>query len=184
MTQPSSRDTLLKAASLLFRQKGYAGVGLAEILAATDLPKGSLYYHFPGGKRELAEAATRWAAGRVVDAAERAFADADAFNEGAARLAEMLGQAIAREDYLAACPVLSILQSSRVEPALRAVALEIYQGWTDRIADHAARLGVQDPQQVARALLMQVQGAWVLAFAECSSAAFAELAGRLRTRAM
>ena len=37
MTQPSSRDTLLKTASLLFRQKGYAGVGLAEILAAADL---------------------------------------------------------------------------------------------------------------------------------------------------
>ncbi|WP_333696765.1 TetR/AcrR family transcriptional regulator, partial [Phaeobacter italicus] len=61
MSSNENRDKLIRTASRLFRSKGYDGVGLKEILAAADLPKGSLYYHFPGGKVELADAATRWA---------------------------------------------------------------------------------------------------------------------------
>ena len=53
MSDHNSRETLVRAASRLFRQKGYSGVGLTEILKEAGLPKGSLYYHFPGGKAEL-----------------------------------------------------------------------------------------------------------------------------------
>ena len=56
MSDPTSRDKLIRTASNLFRQKGYSGVGLSELLKEAGLPKGSLYYHFPGGKRQLAEA--------------------------------------------------------------------------------------------------------------------------------
>ncbi|MFN5881268.1 MAG: TetR/AcrR family transcriptional regulator, partial [Burkholderiales bacterium] len=36
------------------RTRGYHGVGLNELLAAAQAPKGVLYHHFPGGKAELA----------------------------------------------------------------------------------------------------------------------------------
>ncbi|MGD9864998.1 MAG: TetR family transcriptional regulator, partial [Pseudodonghicola sp.] len=65
MDDSSSRDRLIRAASGLFRRRGYAGVGVSEILTVAELPKGSLYHHFPGGKRELAEAATLWASGAI-----------------------------------------------------------------------------------------------------------------------
>lgn len=39
------------------QHKGLHGVGLSEILAVADTPKGGLYHHFPGGKTELAVAA-------------------------------------------------------------------------------------------------------------------------------
>lgn len=39
------------------RSKGYHGVGLSELLAKAQAPKGVLYHHFPGGKSELAVAA-------------------------------------------------------------------------------------------------------------------------------
>jgi AcrR family transcriptional regulator len=38
-----------------FRERGYEGASLAELSAATGLGKASLYHHFPGGKREMAE---------------------------------------------------------------------------------------------------------------------------------
>lgn len=38
-----------------FRDRGYEGASLAELSAATGLGKASLYHHFPGGKREMAE---------------------------------------------------------------------------------------------------------------------------------
>lgn len=50
----STRDRLLAVALLRFRQRGYHGVGINEILAEAQAPKGSLYHHFPGGKPQLA----------------------------------------------------------------------------------------------------------------------------------
>ena len=48
--EPTSRDRLVTAATRLFRQRGYDGTGLAEILSEAGVPKGSLYHHFPDGK--------------------------------------------------------------------------------------------------------------------------------------
>ena len=46
-------DTMIDA----MQRKGLHGVGLNELLAAADAPKGSLYHHFPNGKTELSVAA-------------------------------------------------------------------------------------------------------------------------------
>lgn len=51
------RGRILRAALRLFQQRGYHGVGLTEILAEANAPKGSLYHHFPQGKAQLAIAA-------------------------------------------------------------------------------------------------------------------------------
>lgn len=51
-----TRLRLISVATRLFQQRGYHAIGLAEILALSETPKGSLYHHFPGGKPELAMA--------------------------------------------------------------------------------------------------------------------------------
>lgn len=50
----STRDRIVKAATLLFQLKGYHATGLNEILRESNAPKGSLYYYFPDGKEQLA----------------------------------------------------------------------------------------------------------------------------------
>ena len=52
-----TRERILSAARHLFQQRGYYGVGTAEILAAAHAPKGSMYHHFPDGKEQIALAA-------------------------------------------------------------------------------------------------------------------------------
>src|SRR6188508_636933 len=49
-----SKRKTIDAAVKLFRRQGYNGTGLSEILAAGGAPRGSLYFHFPGGKDEIA----------------------------------------------------------------------------------------------------------------------------------
>ncbi|MES1199836.1 MAG: helix-turn-helix domain-containing protein, partial [Pseudomonadota bacterium] len=49
----SAREDLLKAAAELFRARGYEGVGVAELLETSGAPRGSLYFHFPGGKEQI-----------------------------------------------------------------------------------------------------------------------------------
>ena len=180
MSDHNSRETLVRAASRLFRQKGYSGVGLTEILKEAGLPKCSLYYHFPGGKAELADAATRWAAAWLEGLLNRTFGAATRFEGGALATCEAIATAVASESHVPACPVLSILQAAPVEPALQATAQEVYGRWTDCLEAHAVRLGHPDPRAAAFVLHIKLQGAWVIAFAQQSNAPFAALAEDLR----
>ncbi|WIV19658.1 TetR/AcrR family transcriptional regulator [Paenibacillus polygoni] len=49
-----SRDSILATATRLFHLQGYHATGLNQILKESGAPKGSLYYHFPNGKEQLA----------------------------------------------------------------------------------------------------------------------------------
>lgn len=183
MTGSDSREKLVRAASKLFRQKGYSGVGLAEILAEAKLPKGSLYHHFPGGKKELADAATRWAGARVEKVLNTTFGEAENFEAGALAVCEVIAAAVASEGHVPACPVFSILQAVPTEPELRFTAEDVYDRWTDCIAAHAVRFGHPTPREAAFSLHIRLQGAWVVAFARQSTAPFAMLADDLRRAA-
>lgn len=50
----NTKEKFIETASRLFEVKGYNATGLNEILAESGAPKGSLYYHFPQGKEQLA----------------------------------------------------------------------------------------------------------------------------------
>ena len=50
----STREAILTAAAELMRVKGYAAVGMKDIVAASGAPIGSLYHHFPRGKVQIA----------------------------------------------------------------------------------------------------------------------------------
>lgn len=53
----NKRNSIITSAATLFQQKGVNAVGIKDILTASQVPKGSLYYYFPNGKREIIIAA-------------------------------------------------------------------------------------------------------------------------------
>lgn len=50
----NSKEKIIKTASRLFQLQGYHATGLNQITKESGAPKGSLYYHFPDGKEQLA----------------------------------------------------------------------------------------------------------------------------------
>src|SRR3954462_10736854 len=46
----------------LIQSRGYAGTGITTVLERASAPKGSMYFHFPEGKEQLAERALAQAA--------------------------------------------------------------------------------------------------------------------------
>jgi TetR/AcrR family transcriptional repressor of lmrAB and yxaGH operons len=55
-----TRERLIRAGVQRFQSVGYHGAGINDILLMAKAPKGSFYYHFPGGKEELAVACLAW----------------------------------------------------------------------------------------------------------------------------
>lgn len=65
MVKTNTKDLFIDAASSLFACKGYNATGISEILKQSNAPKGSLYYHFPQGKEQLADEALQLSAEKI-----------------------------------------------------------------------------------------------------------------------
>ena len=76
-----TRDRLIRTTSRLLRKQGYAATGLNQVMAEAEAPKGSMYFHFPGGKEELAAAALDRFSGRVRDLMAESLAASGASRE-------------------------------------------------------------------------------------------------------
>jgi TetR/AcrR family transcriptional regulator, lmrAB and yxaGH operons repressor len=176
-----TRDRLVIEAAQLFRRKGYHATGLAEILAASGLPKGSLYHHFPDGKAGLALAAADWTAAVLIKIIDDAFAAAPNYEAGATHYCHKLARLFditADED---ACPISVLLFDGPENAAFRAHAETVFQRLIDAIAAHARRLGMPEAEARAQAetLLITVEGGWTLARARRKSDVLRSLPARL-----
>ncbi|GGO62446.1 TetR/AcrR family transcriptional regulator [Nonomuraea cavernae] len=82
-----TRRTLVAESRRLFAAKGYAAVGLAEIVRESGVTKGALYHHFEGKAdlfRAVLDEVQQEVAGRVVAAAEAAGDPWARFKDGCA----------------------------------------------------------------------------------------------------
>ncbi len=70
-TPIGTRERLIGAMLELLRRKGFHGFGLSDLLARAEAPKGVLYYHFPGGKVELAIAAIEKDVSQIIAVLEQ-----------------------------------------------------------------------------------------------------------------
>lgn len=180
---PGSRQRLVSGASRLLMRQGYAASGLKQIAAEGSAPMGSVYFHFPGGKEELAVEALRHGARGFAAFLDETLSSTDRVEEALARCALRLADDLRASDWLDGCPVATTaLESvSRSEP-LRSAAAEAFLGWQDVIADHLRRDGL--PDEAARALastaLALLEGAELLARVQASAVPLERAAGALR----
>ena len=69
-----SKERMIAAARRLFREHGYLGTALSDVVTESAAPRGSIYFHFPGGKEELASEVTLLHAGDHIAHINRAAA--------------------------------------------------------------------------------------------------------------
>ena len=164
MPRPSdARSRLIRVAAALFRQRGYDGIGLAEILQASGAPKGSFYHHFPAGKEQLAEACIAHAGEQVGALIDAAMSEAPDFAAGVRRLVQSIAHWFERSGFREGCPITSIaLATVPQSPAHTAAVQAVFADWQDRLVGHARRLGARVEATDAERLLMLIEGAWIL----------------------
>ncbi|MEO0487587.1 MAG: TetR/AcrR family transcriptional regulator [Pseudomonadota bacterium] len=176
-----TKDRIIRAAATLFASRGYASVGLAEILAEAKAPKGSLYHHFPDGKSDLALAAATWASDGMLKLIAASFEPAESFHGGVTTLAHKLAKLFDLSDQWDGCPVSATLFDGPPDTAFRARANHLFQGWINEVTWQAERFGMAEPRarEAAETLFILLEGSWQLARARGSSDVLRALPNRI-----
>jgi TetR/AcrR family transcriptional regulator, lmrAB and yxaGH operons repressor len=185
-SRPSSREAFIDTTGRLLRRQGYTGTGLNEIVARSGAPKGSLYFHFPGGKEQLAVAAmTR--SGEQLAAAIAAILDASEDLGGAlGGLVDALAAGLEASRYRDGCPIATVaLEASGDSEAIRDAAAAAFESWLAPLQERLVSAGLTTTAARRRALfiLSAVEGALILARAQQDPAPLAAVRAELVTLA-
>ena len=161
-----SKAKTLIAAAKLFRQQGFHGTALHDILAAGGSPRGSLYFHFPGGKEEIGEAALTLAGEAVRQRIALAAEHSESAEVFVTRLARGMADDLEKSDYKDGCPIATTaLETSAQSDVLGAATRTTFQKWENEIKRGLERFGMKsdEAEQVATTVLSQLEGALLLA---------------------
>ncbi|MGX1885719.1 TetR/AcrR family transcriptional regulator [Streptomyces sp. NPDC055287] len=166
-----TRGKLLNATQRLIETGGYYNAGLNQVVAASGAPKGSLYFHFPGGKDQLIEEAVR-RGGQEISALLIGLeqdSDGGGTTEMLAALLKTLGDRLEASDWRQGCPVTTVaLEMAAGNTALQRACSDVYASWEAALADRFEADGHSSPQSAATAVLALIEGALVLARAHRS----------------
>jgi TetR/AcrR family transcriptional repressor of lmrAB and yxaGH operons len=126
----TSRKAFLSATGSLLRRQGYAATGLSEIVDRSGAPRGSLYFHFPGGKEELAIAAMERSGEALRRGIAATMAAPGGTAEGVAMLIDALAAGLEDSGYADGCPIATVaLETAAGSEPLRATAAGIFAAW-------------------------------------------------------
>jgi TetR/AcrR family transcriptional repressor of lmrAB and yxaGH operons len=161
-----TRGRILEAAKHLLQQRGYHGVGTAEILAVANAPKGSMYHHFPDGKEQIAIAAVQLiraeVAGTLNALTSRHLSAAQIIRRLAVNMGAWLKASQWREGTMLAAAVIgSVPESPPLHAAIRAAFAE----WRQQLMRLLIREGRRERQAhcLADTIVAGLEGAMLLA---------------------
>lgn len=166
----SAREAMVSSAATLFRERGVAATSLRDVVDHAGAPRGSIYHHFPGGKAELADAATLIAG----DFIERILADMLDGGDPAHAIAAFAGywtRSLVAHDFVDGCPVAAAALSSDETAAARTRAGSAFSRWQGQITAGLSARGMEACLAEDRAVLAvaAIEGALLMARAQRST---------------
>jgi TetR/AcrR family transcriptional repressor of lmrAB and yxaGH operons len=162
----SSRDAFIAATGRLLRRQGYGATGVNEIVAESGAPKGSLYFHFPGGKEELALAAMLREGGKLRAAIASVMGSSDDPGVALGRLVDALAVGLESSGYQDGCPIATVtLEAAARSEAVQKAAAAVFDSWIEAVEQRllAAGLDASTARRRAVLALAAIEGALLLA---------------------
>ena len=167
-----TRERLVRSTSRLLRTQGYAATGLNQVMAEADAPKGSMYFHFPGGKEQLAAAAVDRFAERSSTRLDRQLTEHEMVAEAVVAIFDSYVEHLERTEYREGCAVASVaLDAAASHDALAEATGRALRGWTDQVATALEAEGREPAEAHALATLViaAIEGTVVMAKGERST---------------
>jgi AcrR family transcriptional regulator len=177
-----SRQRMIETTIRLLRTQGLRATGINQIVQGSKAPRGSIYFHFPGGKEQLAIEAVRIAGAngtrKIRDALDGHKDTATALR----RYIEVYAEEIRESDFQRGCPIANIAtDAAATSPPIRTVCAEIFAEWQGHIAKRLERDGFRKrkAEALAELILSSIEGAIIFCRARRSTEPLARVAEHL-----
>jgi TetR/AcrR family transcriptional regulator, lmrAB and yxaGH operons repressor len=181
-----AKVNMVKAARELIRERGYHATALSDVLELSAAPRGSVYFHFPGGKTQLAAEAAKAYAREQADLIERAA-------EGSASAVELVSAYVTRardnlvnSNYTEGCTLAPlVLEGARESELLANAGSAAFSLIVESLAFQFAFFGMgrANARELAEVVVSGVEGALVTARAFRSPTLFDSMLAALVNRA-
>ncbi|TPK70072.1 TetR/AcrR family transcriptional regulator [Mesorhizobium sp. B2-4-18] len=161
-----TRTRMIEATALLLRRRGYHGTSLNDILSASGAPRGSLYFHFPGGKDQLVVEVTRASVAEVSGRLGEALAAERDPAVAVHHIYQSVGRMLEDNEFSLGCPVAPVVLDSPGDvPDLVELCRSAFEQWIGLLREAFVRAGVPERRAQALALLVEssLEGLMVIA---------------------
>ncbi|EGT3616816.1 TetR/AcrR family transcriptional regulator [Clostridium perfringens] len=158
----NTKEKFIETSYKLFQVKGYNATGLNEILKESGAPKGSLYYHFPRGKEELALESVKLAGERIIENLLKTLNIYEDPIEGIVsnlnKMAAMVDNDKKMQDMSISLIALETYNSSEI---LRSACEEVFSAIENIYAERLIKHGIKEEKakEIAITILAMTEGA-------------------------
>ncbi|HTT14491.1 MAG TPA: TetR/AcrR family transcriptional regulator [Thermoplasmata archaeon] len=172
---------MVVSAALLLGSRGAGETSLSDVLERSQAPRGSIYHHFPAGKRELLQEAMRWTTNQVLSYQRRCTARTPA--DVLEHFVDFFRQSMISSRCESGCPVAGVLIDTHdAADPLQRTGRSSFRSWARLLAKQLEEAGT--PPRRAPTLgwmtLASVEGALILCRAEGSVRPLEIVAEQLR----
>jgi TetR/AcrR family transcriptional repressor of lmrAB and yxaGH operons len=137
-----SRARMVEAAFDLFRKRGYHGTAFSDVVRESGAPRGSIYFHFPGGKQELAREAIARAGDELEEMVEAAARRADDPGSLVRTLGDIMAKGFEKSGYESGCSIATmVLELAPRDEQLSAEFDAVFARWRAALVNQFAVMG-------------------------------------------
>src|ERR1700736_2794638 len=137
-----SRSRMIEAAFELFRKRGYHATAFSDVVQESGAPRGSIYFHFPGGKLQLAREAIALAGDEIEEMVEAAAGRADNPGSLVRALGEILAKRLEDSGYQSGCSIATmVLELAPYDEELSAEFDAVFTRWRAALVDQFEVMG-------------------------------------------
>lgn len=157
---------MARTGAQLFAAQGYEATPLMQVVDESGVSRGSIYFHFPGGKEELAVEALGLSTATALTETAAAIQASDSTAAAVELTVNVLADALERTGFRMGCPVATVaLETASSNDTLRTVCDDFFTSWRSLYVGSLLRDGA-DPARALRlatVIVSVVEGGLMLA---------------------
>ena len=141
-SKSKTKARMIETTTKLLELQGYHATGLNQVIRESSTPKGSLYFHFPGGKEQLAAVAVLAAGVQISKKIEKALHSGSTIGEAISAFLLTIACELKDSDFRKGCPVATVAMETAVtnEP-LRQACEQVYASWFALVEQRLTQAG-------------------------------------------
>jgi len=160
-----TKDMILQSATRLFQRQGFNGTGLNQIIEESGAPKGSIYYHFPNGKEEIALEAISVMRELVLEGAEKDLSGKNSAKEAFQSYINNIAAVFDKKDCVEGLSIgLIASETASTHEKLRHACEMVFKDWQSKYAHILEQYGFEKERakELGVTITAMIEGACIL----------------------